>query len=502
MVCRREAAGRHRGPAATALKRNYPRKIPGQIKKIIITHVHDDHANDLIKFALNARARIELIGTAEVLYSLKAKIVASMGETEGRVEKLFHWRIVEGRKSFNLYGYDFTFHYGMHSVPSVGLNVGKDEELLLTISGDTVTQTKAEEALKAGAISSARYAELMAILNSDARVVLVDVGEAVIHGFARDLQQLDRRRVIGYHCSKLSADAPQNLKLAKPGEIYLAERIDDALANAGHVTQVINSMTGMSADWLMSVISQSETACCEAGQVIIQKDSNEKDSFYVLAHGIVDVMIDGQRVATLGQGDYFGEQALLTGSPRNASVVARTRSRIVVVPRALFKNMMDTAEDLYARQTVKKGVSPTARLAGMWQKRSLISRISVLKGIPARKLNELALMVEERAVALGREIIIKGPSDDMVYLLVRGTAEVQLDRHDVKNPMLDAPALIGEIAAMQMTKSRTATVVAQSACTVFVMKGDDFRRLVDELPLIEWNVTKLVESRIANNKAA
>jgi putative ABC transport system ATP-binding protein len=63
-----------------------------------------------------------------------------------------------------------------------------------------------------------------------------------------------------------------------------------------------------------------------AGAEIVRQ-GDPGDKFYIVKSGTVEVIIDDgaarHTVATLGKGDFFGETALLTGEPRNATVVAK-----------------------------------------------------------------------------------------------------------------------------------------------------------------------------------
>ncbi|HUJ54570.1 MAG TPA: cyclic nucleotide-binding domain-containing protein [Gaiellaceae bacterium] len=46
--------------------------------------------------------------------------------------------------------------------------------------------------------------------------------------------------------------------------------------------------------------------------------------FFVVEEGEADVTVGGEQRGSIGPGDYFGEIALLTDSPRTATLVART----------------------------------------------------------------------------------------------------------------------------------------------------------------------------------
>jgi CRP/FNR family cyclic AMP-dependent transcriptional regulator len=61
----------------------------------------------------------------------------------------------------------------------------------------------------------------------------------------------------------------------------------------------------------------------------------------VIVSGRVAVERDGQRLNTLGPGDFFGEIALLDGGPRTATVTTEEPTRLLVVTHRDFHALMD-----------------------------------------------------------------------------------------------------------------------------------------------------------------
>lgn len=80
-------------------------------------------------------------------------------------------------------------------------------------------------------------------------------------------------------------------------------------------------------------------------EVIRQGDAG--DLFYLIRSGSVDVLIDdGQqkkKVAELKQGQYFGEAALITDEPRNATVVAKEKSVFYALGKEEFQAVLATS---------------------------------------------------------------------------------------------------------------------------------------------------------------
>jgi CRP-like cAMP-binding protein/Zn-dependent protease len=86
------------------------------------------------------------------------------------------------------------------------------------------------------------------------------------------------------------------------------------------------------------------------GDVLIEQGA-PGDAFYALGTGRVDVVRDDEVVVALGPGDHFGEVALLTDAPRNATVIAHTPGRVFRLDREGFGEVV--------ARTLRRGVDRT-----------------------------------------------------------------------------------------------------------------------------------------------
>jgi voltage-gated potassium channel len=61
--------------------------------------------------------------------------------------------------------------------------------------------------------------------------------------------------------------------------------------------------------------------------------------FFVIEDGAVEVRQQGDRIAELGTGDFFGEVALLGDGRRSATVTTTTETRLIVMSTSEFRRM-------------------------------------------------------------------------------------------------------------------------------------------------------------------
>lgn len=73
---------------------------------------------------------------------------------------------------------------------------------------------------------------------------------------------------------------------------------------------------------------------------IIFEQGHPGTELYLLISGSVDIVADGQKIATLGPGSNFGEMAMLDEPSRSASAVAGSETELMVIPRDAFFAML------------------------------------------------------------------------------------------------------------------------------------------------------------------
>ena len=87
------------------------------------------------------------------------------------------------------------------------------------------------------------------------------------------------------------------------------------------------------------VIDLAEGRAVDPGTVIV-REGDRGDEFFVIGTGQASVSRDGQEVARLGPGDFFGELALFDEAPRNATVTATTGTTVVTIGRTAFQKLL------------------------------------------------------------------------------------------------------------------------------------------------------------------
>jgi CRP/FNR family transcriptional regulator, cyclic AMP receptor protein len=75
---------------------------------------------------------------------------------------------------------------------------------------------------------------------------------------------------------------------------------------------------------------------------VMTREGRPGREFFVLIEGTARVTKDGQQVAELKGGDWFGEIALITNRPRTATVTATSAVDVLVLTDRRFRTVVET----------------------------------------------------------------------------------------------------------------------------------------------------------------
>jgi small-conductance mechanosensitive channel/CRP-like cAMP-binding protein len=121
------------------------------------------------------------------------------------------------------------------------------------------------------------------------------------------------------------------------------------------------------------------------GETIIRRDT-EGSSMFVVHQGTVSVCVGDDEVARLGEGDYFGEMALLTGENRAADVVALTDVVAIEIDKGALQPVLydhrEIVHSISAKVAERRGTLDSLRThTNEEAQRTVLSRIRAYFGL-------------------------------------------------------------------------------------------------------------------------
>ncbi len=147
-----------------------------------------------------------------------------------------------------------------------------------------------------------------------------------------------------------------------------------------------------SAGHLNDILYSSYFLECEAGEVLI-REGDEDQRVYILLHGAVEITKSGEFVARLATaGDVFGEMAIVSGSPRMATVTATAPTLCLVIDQQFLHELKPagTNDGYYAafygflsKLLASRLHAATTRIAGL-ERELERTRVVVAKTSPLR----------------------------------------------------------------------------------------------------------------------
>jgi CRP/FNR family transcriptional regulator, cyclic AMP receptor protein len=88
---------------------------------------------------------------------------------------------------------------------------------------------------------------------------------------------------------------------------------------------------------------------------VLTREGRPGREFFVLIDGTAEVRKKGKKIADLGPGDWLGEIALITDSPRTATVTATSPVDVLVITDRRFRSVVETMPSIALKVLARVG---------------------------------------------------------------------------------------------------------------------------------------------------
>jgi cAMP-dependent protein kinase regulator len=201
----------------------------------------------------------------------------------------------------------------------------------------------------------------------------------------------------------------------------------------------------------------------QPAETIIQQ-GEDGDNFYVIDSGEVDVFVNDEYMTTITVGGSFGELALIYGTPRAATVKAKTQVKLWAIDRQTYRRVL-------MGSTIKKRK----------QYEEFLIKVPIFSDLDKWERSTVADALEPCTYTEGTHVIEQGQSGDDFFIIMDGQADVLQRPTDnavaEKVGTLGPSDFFGEIALI-LDRPRAATVIARTDLKCVKMDRGRFERVM------------------------
>lgn len=141
---------------------------------------------------------------------------------------------------------------------------------------------------------------------------------------------------------------------------------------------------------LSLLLEQSQVFTVDKEEILVT-EGESGDSMYLLAEGLLEATKQNiksnqpeLRVGFIRSGEYFGEMSLLTGSPRTATIKAKTHGTVICIPKSAIQSLFESHPSLIDafsqiiadRELASKRALETFELPIAEEKSSLLQQVT------------------------------------------------------------------------------------------------------------------------------
>jgi serine/threonine protein kinase len=193
----------------------------------------------------------------------------------------------------------------------------------------------------------------------------------------------------------------------------------------------------------------------------VYREGDVGNHMYFINSGTIEVTTGQGSRAQRGQGDFFGEGALLHPRKiRSATIKCETPVHVMEISREYFEKYMATSE------------------SGLML--AIKEKDKIRKRNHAKSILRLQENLKKRTYRKGKHLFRAGQSGDSLYIIESGKVGIEVNDQNVFSAL--PGNICGEHSVITGRKRNSSAVCVSDACTCLELSGRDFRKLMETSP--------------------
>ncbi len=216
-------------------------------------------------------------------------------------------------------------------------------------------------------------------------------------------------------------------------------------------------------------------------------------SLFIVVRGVAEVTRHGVHLAYLRSGAFFGEMALLTSSPRAASVSAHGPLMVLEIGRKALGELASATPGV---------ASVLAAYTRERLVRNLLATSEIFRPLDSPRREALVDLFTSEVYSAGEAVLVEGEdAEGGLYVVLSGAVRVSKleDGDDLTLAELGAGQVFGEISLIK-SRPATATITALAKTVVLCLPRDAFNEHMGQFPEVLAHVYRLAQEREKANR--
>jgi CRP/FNR family transcriptional regulator, cyclic AMP receptor protein len=225
----------------------------------------------------------------------------------------------------------------------------------------------------------------------------------------------------------------------------------------------------------------------------------KRDKMYLLLEGQVALSVRGKTIATVKEGEVFGEMAAISASPRSASALARSACRVIALDDKQFYAALQKKPEfalMMLGTLIQRLRGMLAKLSGVPNAETRESRVFDKKLLASLQagLGDQAIVRYDR----GKVIMVAGQTGALMYVVLEGRVAVSIRGAVIER--VGPGGVFGEMALVDQSP-RSANAAAEADCALLAINRAVLLNLVKSDPTFGIALLGSMAERVRNTAA-